>query len=191
MNKRTIAILAASVVLGAAIYFTYIFTASGVGKSQTKMSGKDSLLLIREIENKILLQDRKTMLKGIDSLMKRAPIVNRYYYYTYDSLMRDAPEQCKSVLETFYAASEKRDSSRMQIINKQDSAIKSDTKIISNFQDIILIKDYNLSLTRDTLADVRFDLKAQKKATRRAKIGGWIKTTTAAAAAIFITSKVK
>lgn len=188
MSKRSIAIIVGA----ATLVFAALWFVSKIKPYQKpRMSQIDSLMLVKQIENKLWIIQRNYLINAIDSISKNTNVINNYYHTTYDSLKIDAPENCRPALELLYIVSEKRDSSRVAVIEEQEKIIEGDTKAISNYKDIVLLKDYTLKITRDTLADTRLELKDQKKKTNRAKTWGWVKTAGSAAVSIFLTSKLK
>jgi hypothetical protein len=125
---------------------------------------------LKEIERltyELGLEKNKT-----DSLSKLKAIVEHHYHTVYDSLYIESDSVCRAALLIAYNECQNVDSVNTDIINSLSNELATTDKIISDYKDVISIKNYTLSNDSLNMIGLNDEIKHQKKRVAKAKIGG-------------------
>lgn len=144
-----------------------------------------------------LIKDKESIIKKADSTdlklsieddkTKVAEVEQVHHYHTvYKTIYAASPDTCKPLLEQLSNEHERTDSIKNKRIDNLEKRIVEKTQKEDAFKDILVLKDYQLTLSHDTIVEQRTELKQKDKEVKKAKLKGWLRTIGASAAHLFI-----
>lgn len=187
MNYKKLALGVSILVL---ICFAMVVTCeSGYFKGKKVVNSNDDLhKIVQDKINKIAAADSsETKIKQrIDTVKVEVEKVVTKYKTVFKTIYAIAPDTCKPLLDSLNKEHEKVVSIKDQLLFKKDSLLNSHKSKDQMYKDMIILKDYSLSRSHDTIVGLNEELKLKDKDITRTRIQGTLKTILSSAASAIL-----
>jgi hypothetical protein len=187
-NKRKIALIVAAIIVALLLLICTSETENSHVKSKT-VTKPNVLNDLLNLKNQII-KNLSTSIEKRDNLIKRQKTLLSSYNHEaniiHENVIKNAPDTCFDYINRVYDSFLKSDSLKTNYILLQDSSLLEYKQIVGQLNDVISIKNYQISTCRDSINYLQEDNNSLEKKVKSSKFKGNVKTIGASIGSFFI-----